>query len=77
MEFLQDTNVWVLLSFILFMALAYYKGKDIILGGLDAKIETIRQEIVTAENMRVEAQELLAQYQRKKPRGRKAGGRNS
>ena len=32
---------------------------------LDERIEGIREEIKTAENLRVEAQEMLAQYQRK------------
>ncbi|MCD8562539.1 MAG: hypothetical protein LRY54_00360 [Alphaproteobacteria bacterium] len=32
---------------------------------LDTRIASIRKEIVEAENLRIEAQELLAQYQRK------------
>ena len=63
--FLQDTNSWVLLSFIIFAAIAYFKGKGIIASLLDSKIDGIRKDIEAAEAMRVEAQELLAQYQRK------------
>lgn len=65
MEFLQDTNSWVLISFIIFMALLILKGGKVISSILDMKIVTIQKEIESAEAMRVEAQELLAQYQRK------------
>lgn len=60
----SETGTWVLLSFVLFVALAYKKGKDSIVSGLDGKIEKIKTELETAENLRIEAQELLAQYQR-------------
>lgn len=65
MAFLEDTNFWVALSFILFLLVAYRYGKDAMIGTLDARIEKIRADIETAENLRVEAQELLDQYQRK------------
>ena len=65
MDFLQDAQSWVFLSFILFAFLAYTKGKGVVAALLDKKIDVIRKEIEAAENMRVEAQELLAQYQRK------------
>ena len=65
MEFLQDTNSWVLISFLIFAILAYVKGKGVITAILDEKIEQIEKDIKAAETMRVEAQELLAQYQRK------------
>ena len=35
------------------------------LSKLDGRIEQVRNEITTAETLRIEAQELLAQYQRK------------
>lgn len=62
---LHDTNFWVLISFTLFVALVFKAAKAAILSKLDGRIETIRSEITTAESLRVEAQELLAQYQRK------------
>lgn len=64
-ELLQDTNVWVLLSFLIFAFVMYKFGVGKFLGLLDSRIEEIKTEIDTAENLRVEAQELLAQYQRK------------
>lgn len=65
MELFQDANVWVLISFIIFMGVAWKFGKDAAIGGLDAKIDSIRKELDEAERIRVDAQELLAEYQRK------------
>ena len=65
MEFFQDTHSWVLVSFILFVTVAFRFGKDKFLAILDGRIEAIRNDIKTAELLRIEAQELLAQYQRK------------
>ncbi len=65
MEFLNDSGIWLLCSFVIFVTLVFKFGKDAFLAMLDARIEGIREEIKTAENLRVEAQEMLAQYQRK------------
>lgn len=65
MGFFQDTHSWVLISFLLFAVIAFRLGKGKFLAMLDRKIETIRDDIKTAETLRIEAQELLAQYQRK------------
>ena len=65
MEFLQDAQIWVLSSFLIFCFIIWKFAKDKVLGLLDKRIEDIRKEIETAESLRVEAQELLAQYQRK------------
>lgn len=65
MELLShSTGIWVTISFVLFVALAYKKGKQSVVSSLDAKIEKIKTDIDTAESLRIEAQELLAQYQR-------------
>lgn len=61
----HDTNVWVTISFVMFVVFAYIAGRKSIVGALDGKIDAIRTEIQTAESLRIEAQELLAQYQRK------------
>lgn len=65
MEFLNDAGIWLLLSFVIFAGLIFKFGKNALLNLLDTRIEAIREEIKTAENLRVEAQEMLAQYQRK------------
>ncbi len=61
----HDTNLWVTISFVVFVIFAYKMGRKAVINGLDSKIEAIRAEIQTAESLRIEAQELLAQYQRK------------
>lgn len=64
-ELLQNsTGIWVTLSFVLFVLLAYKKGKESVVTSLDAKINKIKEDIETAANLRIEAQDLLAQYQR-------------
>lgn len=65
MELLQDTHVWFLISFLAFVAIAWKFGKNAVLAMLDGRIEDIRKEIETAESLRIESQEMLAQYQRK------------
>lgn len=61
----HDTGVWVAISFALFLFIAFKLGRKSVIGGLDARINEVKNEIETAERLRVEAQELLAQYQRK------------
>lgn len=61
----HDSSLWVGISFVLFLIVAYKLGKKAVLGGLDSKIQEIKDEIENAERIRVEAQELLAHYQRK------------
>jgi F-type H+-transporting ATPase subunit b len=61
----HDTGLWVAISFALFAFLAFKMGRKSVLGGLDARIAEVKSEIENAERLRVEAQELLAQYQRK------------
>lgn len=65
MELLQDTNIWVAMSFVIFAFFAFRIGSKVITDGIEKKITAIRQDISAAETMRMEAQELLAQYQRK------------
>lgn len=61
----HDTNLWVGISFVAFVLIVYKFAGKFIANALDSKINEIRQEVETAERLRVEAQELLAQYQRK------------
>ncbi|MEM7618368.1 MAG: hypothetical protein AAF244_03180 [Pseudomonadota bacterium] len=61
----HDTNIWVALSFILFAVFAFFAGRKSITAKLDSHINEVKLEIENAERLRVEAQELLAQYQRK------------
>jgi F-type H+-transporting ATPase subunit b len=61
----HDTNVWVLFSFVIFAYILFKGLKGFFADVLDVRIEQIKNELKTAENLHVEAQELLAQYQRK------------
>lgn len=63
--FLADTHNWVFVSTVIFAYILYRFAKNTIVGGLDARTERIRNELAEAERLRTEAQELLAQYQRK------------
>lgn len=65
MELFQDSQIWVTVSFLVFLFVMWKLGKSKLLEMLDKRIEDVRKEIETAESLRVEAQELLAQYQRK------------
>src|SRR5690349_3157058 len=65
LEILGDAHIWLVLSFAIFVAIVWKLGKDKFLAMLDGRIQSIRDEIKIAGNLRIEAQELLAQYQRK------------
>jgi len=65
LDFLNDTNFWVLVSFVIFATFAWVKGKNAFVGKLDGRIAEIKKEIETAEDLRREAQSLLDQYKRK------------
>ena len=61
----HSTDIWYGLAFVVFALIAWRYGAPAALGTLDARIEAIRREIAAAEDLRVEAQELLARYERK------------
>ena len=62
---LSDSHIWVTISFLFFVIMSYKAGKRVLFALLDKRIREIKHEIDTAESIRVQAQELLAQYQRK------------
>lgn len=65
MTFLEDSAIWLVFSFLIFTFILVKMGKAAFINMLDGRIEEIKKEIDTAESLRIEAQELLAQYQRK------------
>lgn len=65
MEFFGNATNWVLISFVLFVIGFWKFGLKALMAKLDNRIAEIRKEIETAESLRIESQELLAQYQRK------------
>ena len=62
----HDPKFWVMIAFLLFMALlVFYKVPSLIGKILDDRAEAIRKELDEARRLREEAQQLLADYQRK------------
>lgn len=61
----MDGYTWLIMSFVIFATIIYRFGVPAITKMLDKRIADIKNDIETAENLRIEAQEMLAQYQRK------------
>jgi F-type H+-transporting ATPase subunit b len=61
-----DATFFALIGLILFFALIIYlKVPRAVAGGLDRRADAIRKELEEAKRLRVEAEALLAEYQRK------------
>lgn len=61
-----DPAFWVLISFVLFVALlVYLKVPGQMTSALDKRADAIRDELEEARRLREEAQAILADYQRK------------
>jgi len=65
MEQFHDPHFWVLLATIVFVAVAYKKGRAPLLKLLDDRTRRIGAELEEARNLRAQAQELLNDAQRK------------
>lgn len=65
MTLFTDPTFWVAISLLIFAALVYPPIAKALPKALDARADRIRVEIEEAEKLRAEAQDLLAQYQRK------------
>lgn len=63
----MDATFWALIALIIFLAiLAYVKVPAMITGALDQRANKIKDDLDEARRLREEAQELLAEYQRKR-----------
>ena len=62
---LNDPHFWVLMATVAFALIAYKKGRAPILSFLDARTVRIKNDLDEAERLKNEAQELLAECQRK------------
>ena len=63
---LKTAEFWVFISFLVFMGLLAYMKVPAMLGkALDDRADGIRKELDEARRLRQEAQDLLADYQRK------------
>ena len=66
MSFFAQPETWVLVSFLLFIALlVYFKVPGLVTKALDDRAAAIAKELEEAQRLREEAQALLADYQRK------------
>lgn len=65
MEHLNDAHTWVAVGVVVFIALLWKPVGGILLKFLDARADKIRRELNEAEELVREADELLAQYQRR------------
>jgi F-type H+-transporting ATPase subunit b len=64
-KYLSDDYFWYTISFLLFLGVLLKYAVPVITQQLDARIAQIIKNLEEAENLRIEAQEMLAQYQRK------------
>tara|TARA_R110002020_G_scaffold86731_7_gene214125 strand:+ start:227 stop:706 length:480 start_codon:yes stop_codon:yes gene_type:complete len=63
----MDATFFALVGLIIFLAiLAYVKVPAMLTGALDKRADQIRNELEQAKKLREEAQQLLAEYQRKR-----------
>jgi F-type H+-transporting ATPase subunit b len=60
-----EPEFWVLIATLVFIALVWKPVRRSLVGGLDARVMRIREEIDTARNLREEAERLLATYREK------------
>jgi F-type H+-transporting ATPase subunit b len=66
MEFINEAEFWVAVSFFLFVGLVLYLGAHKKLAAaLDARAARIAKELAEAERLRVEAEKVLVDYRRK------------
>jgi F-type H+-transporting ATPase subunit b len=62
---LHDPTFWVLVSFVIFVALVWKPGSKAVAQMLDDRAEKIRSDLEKAAKLREEAQALFAEYQKK------------
>lgn len=64
---MMDSSFWATVALVLFLALIAYVGVPRMVGRtLDSRAERIRNELEEARKLREDAQQLLAEYQRKR-----------
>ncbi|HEV2898301.1 MAG TPA: F0F1 ATP synthase subunit B [Pseudaminobacter sp.] len=68
----MDATFWALVALVIFIGIAFYMKVPGMLGkSLDNRAERIRNELDEARRLREEAQQLLAEYQRKRKEAEK------
>jgi F-type H+-transporting ATPase subunit b len=64
-----DPEFYVLLAVAIFLVVVWKPIRRTVVGALDSRAERIRQELEAARNLRDEAQQALAAYQRQQQEG--------
>ncbi|HYL32533.1 MAG TPA: F0F1 ATP synthase subunit B [Stellaceae bacterium] len=62
-ELLGEAEFWVLIAFVISMAIVVWKARGAMLGMLDRRAEKIKAELDEARRLAEEAQKALAQHQ--------------
>jgi F-type H+-transporting ATPase subunit b len=71
----MDSTFWAFIALLLFIALiVYLKVPGMIGRSLDERAENIKKELEEARTLREEAQQLLAEYHRKRKEAEKEAG---
>ena len=65
MELLRDPEFWVLIAFLITVAICFWKGSPVIASALDTRAQRIKAELDEAQRLREDAERTLAEYQRK------------
>jgi F-type H+-transporting ATPase subunit b len=65
----SDPEFYVLLAVAIFLVVVWKPVRRAVVGALDSRAERIRQELDAARNLRNEAQQALAAYQRQQQQG--------
>lgn len=69
---LHEPEFWVAVAFVVFIGIiVYYRVPQMMIGALDQRTARIKSELDEARRLREEAQQLLAQYQRKRQEAEK------
>src|SRR5690606_31900366 len=71
----MDATFWATVGLVIFLAIVVYLGVPGMVGkSLDARAERIRNDLDEARRLREEAQQLLAEYQRKRKEAEQEAG---
>ncbi len=65
MEFLRDPEFWILVAFVIVIALLWKPASRTLTKSLDDRAEKIRLDLDRAAKLRTDAQALLSEYQQK------------
>ena len=65
MHLFADSEFWVLVAAVIFVAAVWKPAKKSLVGALDERAARIRADLDEARKLRDEAEELLAQYQQR------------